>query len=265
MAETVTGANGQALAVAGELRVRTITMDAPWGWLASGWRALWAAPFTSILYGFVFVGIGLCATAGLWWIGLESLVPTVVAGFGLVGPALALGLYEIARRMESGATITPNDAWRARPKSPAQFGLLAFALIFLFLIWMRAATILVAVFMDSPSPSLGEFASFVLTTPAGVALLVIGSAVGGAIAFTAFAISAVAFPLLLDRDVDALTAMGTSILTVVRNPAPMLLWAWLISILTAFGLATFFVGLVIVFPLVGYASWHAYRDLIETN
>ena len=114
-----------------------------------------------------------------------------------------------------------------------------------------------------PWPPMAEFVPTLLFSWNGLALLVIGTAVGAAIAFAIFAISAISVPMLMTEDVDAVTAILTSVQSVIQNFGPMLLWAWLIAILTAFGLVTGFVGLIITFPLIGHATWHAYRALVE--
>ena len=109
---------------------------------------------------------------------------------------------------------------------------------------------------------LAEFGSLALGTTQGLTMRVVGTAIGAAVALVAFSISVIAVPILMRHDVDVLTAIGLSVSLVLRNPGPMLLWAWLIAILCAMGLATLFVGLVIVFPLVGHATWHAYRSVV---
>lgn len=237
-------------------------MDDPWRWLAAGWRDLWRQPLLSLGYGATFVALGLLVTAGLWMVGLESVAPALAAGFVLLGPVLAVGLYEMSRRYEAGQPVYLRDVTALHLPSPPQFAFIAFALMFLYLVWMRLATLNYALFSYGSYQPIGEFMKFALTTDVGLIMVVLGTAVGGAIAFAAYAISVISVPILMRHDVDVLTAMWISTQVVMQHPGPMLLWAWLIAVLTAIGLATMFVGLIVVFPLVGHASWHAYRSIV---
>jgi uncharacterized membrane protein len=256
------------MAVAGltdSLSLRAPTMDDPWRWLQAGWSDLRRQPWFSLGYGCVFVLGGFAVTAGLWALSLESLVPALAAGFVLLGPVLAIGLYGMSRKYEAGQQATLADVFMLRLPRLTQMGFLSFSLMFLFLAWMRAATLLYALFAQSSYMPFDEFVPFVLTTPQGLAMLVIGTAIGAALALSAFAISALSVPILLERDIDAVSAMSISVRTVMRYPGPMLLWAWLIAILIGIGMATMFVGLIVVFPLVGHATWHAYRSIVATE
>jgi uncharacterized membrane protein len=244
------------------LVIHAPTMDDPWKWLAAGWNDLWRRPELSLGYGAAFVVLGLLITVGFWALGLESIVPALAAGFTLLGPVLAIGLYEMSRRYEAGEPVSLRTAAAVPLPSPAQMAFLAYALMFIYLIWVRLATLNYALFTYGDYTPIGEFVQFVLTTEAGLTMLVVGTAIGGFLALAAYAISVVSVPILLRHDVDVLTAMWISVRTVLRHPGPMLLWAWLIAILIAIGFATLFVGLVIVFPLIGHATWHAYRTII---
>jgi len=245
-----------------DFALRNPTMDGPWRWLAAGWRDLWRTPAYSLTYGFAFVAFGLAGTVGLRSVGLESIVPAMAAGFALLGPILAVGLYEISRRYEAGEPLEVRGIVFVRTASAVQMGLLAFFLMFIFLVWMRAATLLYALFTYGSYLPLDQFVTFGLTTTAGLAMLSAGTIIGALLAFAAFAISAISVPMLMHRDVDAITAIVTSVRAVVSYPGPMLLWAWLVALFTAFGIATLFIGLIVVFPLLGHATWHAYREIV---
>jgi uncharacterized membrane protein len=242
--------------------LRNPTMEGPWRWLAFGWRDLWRAPAYSLGYGFVFVAAGLAGTVGLWWLGLESIVPAIAAGFGLLGPVLAVGLYEISRRHAAGEALDAGGIAFVRTASVVQLGLLAFFLMFVFLVWMRAATLIYALFTHGNYLPLDRFVTFALTTPEGLSMLAIGTLVGAVLALVVFAISVISVPMLVHRDVDAITAIAASVRAVVSFPGPMLLWAWLVALFMAFGIATLFVGLIVVFPLLGHATWHAYNAIV---
>jgi len=249
----------------GGLRIHAPAMDDPWRWLAAGWRDTWHNPALSLGYGATFVAIGLIFTAGLWLIDLEALVPTLCAGFMLVGPILAIGLYEMSRRYERGERATLGDVLAVRPAAPIQLAYLAFTLMFIYLVWLRLATLNYALFTYGDYTPWFEFVRFALTTPAGLTMLVLGTGIGAVLALIVFALSAFAVPILLRHDVDAFTAMAISARLVMKNPGPMLLWAWLIAVLVAAGIATLFLGLLVVFPLVGHATWHAYRAVVEDD
>jgi uncharacterized membrane protein len=219
-------------------------------------------PALSLGYGAAFVVIGLAVTGGLWAVGLGSLAPALAAGFTLLGPVLAAGLYEMSRRYEANEPVTLRDVAMVHMPSPPQFAFLAFALMFLFLVWLRVATLNYALFSHGSYMPPGEFLQFALTTEQGLSMIVAGSIAGGALALIAYAISVLSVPILMRHDVDVLTAISTSVRTVTAHPGPMLLWGWLIAVLTAIGLATMFIGLIVVFPLIGHATWHAYRGIV---
>lgn len=258
-------ANAKSLPQAGigrPLVIHTPTMEDPWRWLGLGWQDLWRNPALSLGYGAAFVVMGLVATVGLWYLGLESMVPALAAGFTLLGPVFAIGLYEMSRRYEAGGSVSLRELVATPLPSPPQFAFLAFALMFLFLVWLRLATLNYALFTHGSYIPIRDFLGFALTTEEGVSMLVVGTLAGGALAGIAYAISVISVPLLLRHDVDVLTAIWTSVQTVLNHPGPMLLWAWLIAILTAIGFATMFLGLIVVFPLIGHATWHAYRTIV---
>lgn len=251
-----------ANSVPARLSLRAPMMDDPWSWLSAGWSDMWRNPALSIGYGATFVVIGLLATVGLWLAGLESMVPALAAGFILMGPVFAIGLYEMSRKYEAGEKAWLRDVVLVPLPSPPQMAFLAYALMFLFLIWIRLATLNYAVFTYGDYRPMSEFMAFALTSPQGIAMLVTGTVIGAVVALLAFAMSVISVPILLRNDVDVLTAVSLSFQVVWKYPGPMLLWAWLIAVLTAIGLATMFVGLAIVFPLVGHATWHAYRSIV---
>lgn len=248
------------------LTVQKIAKDAPWEWLANGWKDMWATPAISLVYGFVFFAVSVCLTSGLMVLDLLPLVLPLAAGFMLMGPLLAMGLYETSRRRARNETLTLLQALFVNPAAPAQLGFIGVVLMIVLLVWIRIATLLFAIFYGTASfPPFQEFVPMLLFTFQGLSLLAVGSVIGGILAFTIFAFSAISVPMLLDRDIDAITALIASVDTVRQNFMPMLLWAWLIAVLIGFGIATLFVGLIITFPLIGHATWHAYKSAIKVT
>lgn len=245
-------------------QIRRVPLERPWIWLAAGWRDIWRAPGVSLTYGAVFAAISMTLTVGLFAIGLEYLLPPLVAGFMLVGPMLAVGLYETSRRLESGEPVTLGAALFAVTRAPTQLAFLGVFLALALLFWMRVASLLFALFFGTMNfPPLGEILPTLFFTWEGLSLLIVGSAFGAVLAAAVFAISVVSVPLLMVRDVDAVTAMIVSIRAVRANLVVLALWAWLVAVLTGFGLIPAYLGLIVTFPLVGHATWHAYRDLID--
>lgn len=250
--------------VAVELAVDRVPFDAPWGWLAAGWRDVWSAPRVSLAYGAFFAALSSGLTLTLFAGGLEALVLSLGGGFLLIGPIAAIGLYETSRLLDEGRAVTLREVVGASMRRPGQLGFFGAILAFAYYVWLQLAFLLLMLFMGGrPVPPASEFVPMLLFTPHGLGLLVSGTLVGGVIALIVFAISAVSVPLLMTRRIDAVTAMATSVAAVRLNPKAMLLWAALIAGFMAIGIATLFVGLVIAFPLVGHATWHAYRDLVR--
>ena len=244
------------------IRSNTVTPDAPWRWLGQGFRDLGRIPIQGLLYGLVFALV----SGGLAW-GLASggalawLFP-LAGGFLLVAPLLAMGLYEAARHLEQGHPPALGDMVFVRARSPLQLAYLGFGLMFIFLVWVNLARILYALSSYRTYTELSDFAAFALTTPQGLTMLVVGTLIGGGIAIVAFAAAAVSAPMLMHRETDVFTAIATSVRTCLDNKPAMLLWAGLIAALTAVGIVTLFLGLIVVFPWIGLATWHAYRDLV---
>lgn len=247
-------------------QVRQVAFDAPWAWLAAGWNDLWRSPGVSLTYGAVFAAIASGLLLGLTLAQWQSLLPAMAGGFFLVGPLAAVGLYETSRRLAAGEPVSLAIAVAAAGRAPVQLGLLGVGLLVVFLVWMELAFVLLVLFLGGgglPAPS--EFMHTLLFTPAGLGLLVAGTVVGGFLAAIVYAISAVSVPLVLFHQIDAVSAATASVQAVARNPRPMLLWAALIGGFVALGFLTLLIGLVVVFPLIGHATWHAYRAVVEVS
>jgi uncharacterized membrane protein len=249
------------------LAVRRASVEEPWIWLTAGWRDLSRAPLVSLTYGAAFVIVSFLLTLGLWLFGWFYLVLPLAAGFMLVGPVIAVGLYDVSRRLEQGRTVTLADtlaAWRTHRGPIATMGLL---LMLFLLAWIWLAFLIFALFFGPAPPSWEHLVTTLLFTTDGIPFLIVGLAVGGVLATFVFSMTAVAIPALLDRDVGVLSAMLTSFAAVLRNWRLMIGWGALIVVFTAAGLVTFYLGLAVTLPLVGHASWHAYRGLVppESN
>ncbi|MBA3997699.1 MAG: hypothetical protein C0466_11080 [Candidatus Accumulibacter sp.] len=241
--------------------VRRIAPDRPLVWLRAGWRDLAANPIASLSYGLLFAIGGDFILIFAWR--SPQLFTAAVSGFFLIAPLLAGGLYEISRRRAAGRSSTFVDSlagWRRNGQSIAMFGLL---LALIGIAWERISAILFALLAPDLTPDLAAFVSSIFTSGAYRGLLAAWLVAGGSLALLVFAISAVSVPMLLDRDADFVTAMMTSLRAVGLNLETMVLWAALIVVLTLLGFATLLFGLVVLMPLIGHASWHAYRDLVK--
>lgn len=241
--------------------IREVGMDAPVRWLRAGWADLRKAPVPSLFYGVVLAAMG-AALANSPGTGAVELA--LVTGFLLVGPFLLMGVYDIARRVQrrEDVMIRPTMlAWKANGSS---IGFYAIILTLLLAVWIRISIVVVALFFDGAPPSASSLLKDVMASPEALTFVAAYLAAGFGFALFVFATSVVSLPMLLDREkMDTLTAMITSFNALRVNFRPMLAWAAIIVVLTAAGFATLYVGLVLVLPLVGLATWHAYRDVVS--
>ena len=228
-------------------------------WLAAGWRDLLRNPLTSLLYGVLVFLVSVVVIVGLYALALDYVLFPALAGFVVVGPILAVGLYEKSRRIARREPCALADMLRAGPAAGGQLLFVGVLLLVLVLLWMRAAVLLYALFFGVRGfPGTDQLVASLFTTSHGWGLLVVGTLVGGVFAAFAFAVSVFAIPMLLDRRVDAFSAMGTSMALAWHNFPVMVTWGTIVLLLTGLGLAAGLVGLVLVFPLLGHATWHAW-------
>lgn len=231
-------------------------------WLSAGWRDFQLEPAPSLVYGIIVFLVSIAIVGGLFAFGWDYILFPAFAGFMVVGPIIAIGLYEKSRQIASGTPVNLLRMIFVRPASGGQVLFTGVLLCLLVLTWMRAAVIVYALFFGLvPFPGLEHIVPMLFTTPVGAAMIVAGSAVGALFAAFAFAISVLAIPMLLEERVDALTAMGMSMALVWNNKPVMLTWGIIVLALFLFSLATGLLGLIVAFPVLGHGTWHAYRAI----
>ena len=193
------------------------------------------------------------------------LVFPLLAGYTLIGPLVAIGMYELSRRRELGIDMSRLHAFEVvRSPSIVAISILGLVLMVIYFVWLIAALLLYTQFIGSDVPlSIEEFARRILTAPGGWTLIVVGSGVGFVFTVVVFTLSAVSFPLLLDRDVGSTTAIQTSISVVLANPMTMAVWAVIVAAALLIGSLPLFVGLAVVLPVLGHATWHVYRSAVK--
>jgi uncharacterized membrane protein len=231
--------------------------------LSEGLRDFQAMPLYGLIFGAFYAAGGIAIVLCLTAFGLVYLAYPLAAGFAMIGPFVATGLYEVSRRREAGQPVSVAAIW-ATVRTRGEIGWMAFVTLFVFVIWMYQVRLLIALLLglNASFSSLREFMTVVLTTNEGLLFLAIGNAVGAALSLILFSLTVVSFPLLLDRDVDFVTAMVTSVRAVVTSPLPMIGWAALIVVLLAVSAMPYFLGLVVTLPVLGHATWHHYRRII---
>ena len=230
-------------------RIRKVELDRPWAWLAAGWQDLIRAPAVSAVYGVAFAVAGYLVTLGLWLLDWEYLILPMVCGFLILGPLLAVGLYETSRRLAAGEPVSVRAAFLAWRRNASQIGLMGVALMLFLFAWTRIAALLFMLYFGLTPPSFEDLFAQTFLTASALPFLIIGTAVGGVLAALAFAISVVSVPLLLDRpEANVITAIATSFVAVRENLTTMAFWAVLVvgfvidAIYQLIALRTFYPG-----------------------
>jgi uncharacterized membrane protein len=244
--------------------VRKIAMSDLKDALAKGIDDFRAFPTHVIFLSIIYPVVGLVLARLTLSYDLLPLLFPLAAGFALIGPFAAVGLYELSRRRELGLDVSWKDAFGAR-RSPSIDAIIALGVLLLtiFVLWVASgAAIYIANFGYAPAASMPNFLRRVFTTPAGWTLIIVGNGVGFVFAVVVLTISIVSFPLLLDRDTGAVVAMLTSVRAVLRNPAIIALWGLIVAALLVIGSLPMFCGLAVVMPVLGHSSWHLYRKLV---
>jgi uncharacterized membrane protein len=234
---------------------RRLAAGAPLRWLRAGWRDLCAAPLQSLTYGLAIAAFSGVISYIAWRFGSAWMLIIMLSSFVFVAPVLALGLYAISAELERGERPTLRRVLVEERARLADALVYSLALLVLSLVWMRAGTGIQIFYPESGQPTTSELLGF----------YAIGSVVGSLFALIAFAASAFALPMLLDRRTDGITSVVTSIHAVLRNKPAMVTWIACIVAAIAIGFATALLGLVVTMPLIGHATWHGYRETIDAS
>jgi uncharacterized membrane protein len=253
---TLTNLNGQPMAALPVLRV---PLTRPFVWLRRGWDDLRHNPSASLAYGFLVSAMGALILA--FW-SHPFFVAASVTGFLLVGPLLTTGLCELSRLRANGDKTGFEVSLSALGRNRDALLRFAVGLLVIGAAWFAASSLMLYLVLGSAGPTLESTIWGSLFDQISTAQVLSYVAVGGILAAIVFARSVVSVPLIIDRQTDAGTAVQTSLRVALSNLPAMIVWAALIVVLVGFGFATFLIGMIVVFPLLGHATWHAYRDLV---
>ncbi|MEM9043627.1 MAG: DUF2189 domain-containing protein [Pseudomonadota bacterium] len=246
------------------LKVNLITKDDIRDILRLGLADFQRAPVFGLFFGLIFSLIGIAIVTALYQGNVGYWIFPIAAGFPLIGPFAAVGLYEVSRRLELGEPLAIRPILLAgfRQKN-AQLPLFAVFAVFAFLVWLVLARVIFAIsFGTSPVTNIMTSLEVFLTGP-GILMLFVGTCVGAALAALLFAVSVIGVPLLLDRDIDVVTAMITSVQATLENVKTMSAWGAFVTVSIVIGMLPIFLGVVLVFPILGFASWHLYQRVID--
>lgn len=241
--------------------VRRVTPLRPFHWLREGWRDFLRHPGPSLVYG-IIVTVG-------GWLALSVALPhaefftSAVAGFVMVTPLIAAGVYELSRQCERGGKPTFLDSVRALRRNASSIGDFGIALLIMGIFWERVASVMFALSYGGDMGSVKDFANEVLLSGKYLGVVIAWLLSGAVLASVVFAATAVGMPMMIDRDCDVVTAMLTSWRAVLSNLPAMAVWASLIVGLSLLSISTLLVGLIVVMPLLGHATWAAYKDVVE--
>lgn len=250
-----------------KLQINRLTLHDVSASFSDGWRDFKTYPAFGLFFGAIYALGGLFIAVMLSYYHLPWMIIPVAIGFPLLGPFVAVGLYEVSRRHQAGEVISWKgvlaEVFRQRER---QLSWMAFAVLFIFWIWIYQVRLLMALFLGFRIPAtLSAFADIVLTTPMGLLFLAVGTVVGAVLAVILFTATVISMPLLLDHELDFVTAMLTSMRTVIENPVPMLTFGAVVAGAAILALIPLFLGLLVVLPVAGHATWHLYRRAIRTT
>lgn len=239
---------------------RALPRDAALSWLRAGFDDFRVRPALSLAYGVVIFLLSAVVLGGLWRLGLHYMILPALGGFLVIGPLLAIGLYEKSRRIAAGEPLSLRAMMFVRPRSGGQVAFAGMILCLLMMLWLLLANLLYALFFGMlPFPGFDRILQTLLTTSRGWALIVTGSAVGSLFAAFAMAISIFSIPALTETRTDVLTAMGESFALTNRNLVAVLPWGLIVTVGFAICFVTALVGLIVVFPVLGHGTWRAWH------
>lgn len=244
--------------------IRQIGTREVWAALREGWEDFLAQPTQLVFLAIIYPIIGLVAARAASDGNLMPLVWPLASGFALVGPITALGIYEISRRREQNLPTSWLNAFDVlRSPNLGAIVILAVMLLAIFVAWLFTAQYIYdSIFSGARPDSWDQFTQQLFRTDEGYRLMVVGNSVGLLFAMLVLAVSVVSFPMVLDRPVGPLAAIGASIRAVMANPVPMGLWGLIVAVLIFAGSIPFFVGLAIALPVLGHGTWHLYRKVV---
>lgn len=232
--------------------------------LSAGLGDLKRAPMHGMFFGLIFSVVGIAIAYMLLVLANSHWVLPIAAGFPLIGPFAAIGLYEISRRLEADEPLEWQEILGAVMRGGrTQLPFYAFVVLFIYMVWVYLAHLVFALSFGISAMTNVSTSLEILLTPQGIMMLLIGTAVGGAVAAVIFAISVISVPMMLDRDVDIVTAMITSVKSVLQNKRAMLIWAAMLTGACVVAMVPLFLGMIVVFPILGHASWHLYRRAVQ--
>ena len=245
------------------LNIQTISLQDLRNAVFAGARDFANNPLQSAMFGLLFVIGGLVILAALFYFDFPWMIVPIAVGFPLIGPFVGACLYEISRQHQNTEQISLTYAIKSVFKKK-ELGWMAFVVLFVFWIWIYQVRILLAIFLGYSSlSSLGQFLEIVTTTYDGLLFLGVGSIVGAILSTILFSLTVISIPLVYDKEIDVVTAMIFSVKSVLVNPVPMLCWGILVAILTFIALIPMFIGLILVLPILGHATWHLYKRTIK--
>ena len=244
--------------------VAKIDLLTPIDWLKGGWSDLWKIPAQGMIYGLGLTIISAAMAFGLFFTGHSTLIMVLAGGFVFVGPMIAMGLYEAGRQLETGQTPSLQSMLFVKTNSTRCLCYLGLALLMVFFLWTELGQIVYGISSSRFHASPREFMEFLLYDDRSRGMAVVGTIIGGVMAFLAYTLVVVTAPMLLERHTNVFMAVATSFRSVTGNFLPMLFWAAIIAALTGIGILTGFLGLIIIFPWLGLASWRAYRGLVDS-
>ncbi len=244
--------------------VREIKILEPLNWLKLGWADLWKIPSQALTYGVILALISGGLALGLLFSGAASWIMVLAGGFLFIAPMMAMGLYEAGFQLERGQTPTLRQMLFVKTNSTLDLAYLGLALLMLYFFWTRMAQVVYGLSTYQVHKTVQDFIHFMVFDSEGHNMVMTGTVIGGIIAFLAYCLIVISAPMLAERHTNVFTATITSFRVVAKNPGAMLIWAVLITGLTVIGIVTAFLGLIVIFPWIGLATWHAYRGLVES-